>query len=497
MTAGAADARPNILILLADQLRADVLGVNGSAVCRTPNLDTLASAGTSFSRAYTTTPLCTPARAALFTGRFPHSNGLTANTQYADTPTPRLHADERTLFEHLASAGYRVGYTGKWHLSVVDESVEAHRRGVTDFFNGSACARAQVERLGLPPRDDVRQANRRTMQGNHPPMSGVTPYRTEYQLDACIASQASHLIREYHEAGLGAADRPFALICSLHGPHFPIEVPEPFASLYDPASVPKPASFEDTFEGKPQGQRTHPWLQLARHLSWPEWQRVIAHYWGFVTFIDSLFGQVLDALRKARLDGRTVVFATADHGEMAGHHRMFDKGPYFYEDVMRVPAVWRWPGHVTAGGRPETTHSHVDVVPTLLDLIGLPPVSGAPPHQGESLISTLTGAGSTGVDRPIFAETNVGDQPNPQIDARMVVSGTWKYVLRTDDMPEELYDLAADPDELVNLASRPGSEARLAKMRSLLAHWQSRTRDTMPALNLLSTSPMGVAAHLQ
>jgi arylsulfatase A-like enzyme len=512
----AAGTRPNILILLADQLRADVVGVNGSPICRTPNLDALAAAGTSFRRAYTTTPLCTPARAALFTGRYPHSNGLTANTQYPDTPTPRLHEDERTLFEHLAAAGYRVGYTGKWHLSVADESIEAHRRGVTDFFNGHACTRTQLERLNLPPRDDARRATQRTMRGDHPPMSGVTPYPTEYQLDACIAAQASHLIRQYRADGLGTPDRPFALVCSLHGPHFPIEVPEPFASLYDPASVPKPASFDDTFEGKPQGQRTHPWLQLASHLSWPEWQRVIAHYWGFVTFIDSLFGQVLGALNEAGLYEQTIVFATADHGEMAGHHRMFDKGPYFYEDVMRVPAIWRWPSHVAASGLPTTAHSHVDVVPTLLDLAGLPPARQTPAFQGESLASVLrppfspvppadspdpnvaekTAEPGVGAYRPVFAETNVGDQPNPQIDARMVVSGSWKYVLRTDDVPEELYELSTDPDELTNLASRSDCpEARLAEMRSLLTRWQSQTLDTMPPVEkLLAASPVPLAS---
>src|SRR5581483_8669787 len=101
-----ADQRPNILILMADQLRSDCLGTNGAPICRTPHLDRLAQGGVSFQRAYCVTPLCTPARAALFTGRYPHSNGLWANTHYPHTPTPRLRAGERLLFEHLAAAGY-------------------------------------------------------------------------------------------------------------------------------------------------------------------------------------------------------------------------------------------------------------------------------------------------------------------------------------------------------------------------------------------------------
>src|SRR5919202_2994253 len=161
--------RPNILVLMADQLRSDVLGVNGSTICRTPNLDRLAQAGVTFTRAYTTCPLCTPARGALFTGRFPHANGLTANTQYPESPTPRLPDGERLLFEHLSAAGYRCGYVGKWHLGwgkgeagrpedVRDEASEAMRRGVADFFDGQAARRLQVERLGLPPREDVGKA---------------------------------------------------------------------------------------------------------------------------------------------------------------------------------------------------------------------------------------------------------------------------------------------------------------------------------------------------
>ena len=95
---------------------------------RTPYLDRLASEGVTFARAYTPTPLCTPARAALFTGRFPHSNGLTANTQHPECPTPFLGAGERMLFEHLGAAGYRCGYAGKWHLNAGDEGAEARRR---------------------------------------------------------------------------------------------------------------------------------------------------------------------------------------------------------------------------------------------------------------------------------------------------------------------------------------------------------------------------------
>jgi arylsulfatase A-like enzyme len=164
-------------------------------------------------------------------------------------------------------------------------------------------------------------------------MSGVMPYPEPYHQDAAIAGQAAALLASYVAEGHGGPDRPFALVCSFHGPHFPIEVPEPYASLYDPAAVPRFASFDDTFEGKPQGQRTHPWLQLAPISL------------GAVAADRSLLGlrhlhRRADGSRPGHLGGQRcradLVLATADHGEMARHHRMFDKGPYFYERATRA-----------------------------------------------------------------------------------------------------------------------------------------------------------------
>lgn len=471
---------PNVLILMADQFRSDALGAHGTSVCQTPHLDRLAAQGVTFSRAYTPTPLCTPARAALFTGRYPHSNGLTANTQYPECPTPFLNRGERMLSEHLAAAGYRCGYVGKWHLNVGDEAAEAHRRGIADFVSRPDAARRNRERLGLTARDDLGGGRRRTMEGDHPPMSGAAPYAEPYHQDAAVAGETVDLLRGYARDGIGRRDgrdgRPFALVCSITAPHFPIEVPEPFASLYDSASVPRFASFDDAFVGKPGGQTTHPWLQLGAHLSWPEWQRVIAHYWGLCTYVDALFGRVLSALEALGLAENTLVVATADHGEMAGRHRMFDKGPYFYEDVLRVPSVWRLPGTIAPRAVPdETLISHVDVVPTALDLLGVPPLPDAPPFQGHTLAGHL--AGATPLERPcVFGETTASDLVNPQADARAIVTRTHKYVYRPGDL-DELYDLEADPEELRNLS---GTDARLESwLRQALERWMDDTLDTL------------------
>lgn len=474
--AGTTD-RPNLLVLIADQMRADVLGCNGSPVCRTPTLDTLAADGVTYSQAYTVTPLCTPARASLLTGRFPHSHRLVANTQYPETPTPRLPEDERLVSEYLDDAGYRCGWVGKWHLNVGDEKAGARERGFADFLGTKADYQSSLAVAGTDPSLSSLQAAQRTMRGAHPPMSGTSPLTGEETYDGYVAAEASSLLRRYHEDGRGGPESPFALWCSLLGPHFPWEVPAPYDQLYDPAMVPRPASFDDTFAGKPQGQRWHPWLQLANHLSWPEWQQAIARYWGYVTYIDALVGRVLATLDEVGLRERTVVLFVSDHGEMAGHHRMFDKGPYLYEDVMHIPCLWRWPGSFPAGRVADDGFvSLVDLAPTLCDLAGATP-SGPQPFQGRSLVRNLHG-GNAPLATEVFAETNPGDLMNPQLATRMVRRGQWKYVFRPGDV-DELYDLAADPDELVNRIA----DARVVRRElwKVLGDWMKTTDDPQSA----------------
>jgi len=390
------------------------------------------------------------------------------------------------LFEHLSASGYRCGYAGKWHLNVGDEAAEAHRRGITDYVSRAEAARRHRERLALPTRADIGGGRRRTMEGNHPPMSGVTPYPEPYHPDAAVAGETVALLHEYaqHRAGDpgNQTSHPFALVCSITAPHFPIEVPEPFASLYAPTSVPRFGSFDDSFANKPPGHTSHPWLQLGAHLTWSEWQQVIAHYWGFCTYVDTLFGRVLNALDELGLADDTLVVATADHGEMAGRHRMFDKGPYFYEDVLRVPYVWRLPDRLAPQPKPdETLLSHVDFLPTVLDLLDVPQLPDAPSLQGQSLAGHL--AGSMPLDREcVFGETTDSDRVNPQTNARAVVTATHKYVYRPGDV-DELYDLEADPEELHNLSGATGATGQIsrleAQLRQTLAHWMDDTNDPL------------------
>lgn len=383
-TASRDAARPNVLILMADQLRGDLLGANGSTVCRTPVMDRLSAEGVGFRRAYTTVPLCSPARASLFTGRYSHAHGLTANV-HRGTPTPRLPERERLLFQDLAGAGYRCGYVGKWHLNVGDEGDEARRRGVTDFIGRQEAADRHRAHLGLPAAQGG--GGSEVVPGlTYERIIGAPAVNEGYHKDAAVAGESERLLRRYAAGGWGHPDRPFALVCSFFGPHFPLEVPQPYADAYHSEDVALPESFADDFAGKPQGQRAHPLLAPDPPLTRDQWRTVIARYRAYVTYVDVLMGRVLDALAALGLADRTLVLATADHGEMAGHHGLFNKGPYLYEDVLRVPLIWRWPGHVAARGVADMPASHIDVTPTLLELTttgSRRPATAPPPTRRE------------------------------------------------------------------------------------------------------------------
>ncbi len=467
--------RTNLLVIICDQLRADLVGCYGSPICQTPNIDTLAASGTRFTQAYTATPLCTPARGSLMTGRYPHSHRLVANVQYARTPTPALPADERMVSEYLATAGYRCDYVGKWHLNQGDGQPEALRRGFTTFGGTGQGYTKALEAAGIDQERSSLLGGKRTMQGENAPMCGTSPLAADQTYDSYIADQAIAQLANYAQTGVGTPEDPFALWCSFPGPHFPMEIPPPFDRLYHPDSVPRPPSFNDLFVGKPQGQRWHPWLQLASHLSWAGWQRMIAHYWGYVTYIDSLIGRVLAALDASGLRERTTVVFLADHGEMAGHHRMFDKGPYLYEDVMRIPLIISTPNGAPGAVIDQGFANLVDLAPTLCDFAQVSPMGGQP-FEGQSLVPVMQGAAS--LPDIVFAETNTGDLINPQLDTRMVRRGAWKYIFRPGDR-DELYQLDDDPAELTNRIA--DGKAVQAALRAELAEWMTKTADPLRA----------------
>ena len=482
--------RPNLLFLFTDEQRADTLGAYGNERIHTPNLDRLASESTLFERAYATQPVCTPSRASILTGLYPHTSGCTAN----NVP---LGGDVPCLPEMLPGGAYAAAYLGKWHLG--DEIFAQHGFGhwvsIEDMYR----------KHYSPPRDRAARSDYHhfLLSRGFSPADGdafkraeTARFAEEFSRPAFLAARAASFIRDN-------ADRPFVLYVNFMEPHMPFFGPRD--DQYDPDEIALPGNFD----AAPAADQHLKARLLARHYlargnsglplrTEADWRRVIANYWGLCSLVDTHAGTILDALREAGLWDRTIVVYTSDHGDMMGSHRLIAKSVMF-EEAVRVPLLVRLPGQRDAR-RVEPPVSQIDLVPTLLDLMGC----DAPPRlQGVSRRAVLEGTGR-GAGEDVFIEWNgpdsgmkrfAGDEEYPdylaQIASReqfmeatldpvrsVVTPAGWKFNCSQAGR-HELYNLADDPLETTNLAGHPDCRAVMAELIGRIRTWQRRTSDTV------------------
>ncbi|HEX6883046.1 MAG TPA: sulfatase-like hydrolase/transferase [Planctomycetota bacterium] len=423
-----APARPNIVLVLADDLVAGALGFEGNALARTPHLDALARGGARFLRAYVPTPQCAPSRAALLLGVPPHASGMLANREEWDRGRP-------TLAQVLRTAGYRTGFVGKWHLGE-DEVPQAGFE--------SWCA---IDRRGFSYYDPVLHRD-----GRAEPRQGYVP--------SLLTDEALRFLAAEDE-------RPFFLWLAYTSPHEPLQPPPDPDLAHDPARFALPESMGDDLSGKPAAQRASAEHELFRAQT-PETLRAVrALYQSVVDALDREVGRLLEGLARAGLREETLVVFLSDNGTLAGEHQMVTKGPAFYEELVRTPLVVSWPGTI-APAELEALASSLDLFPTLARLAG-----AAPPADlaGLDLGPLLAGADGAARRELFFeyARKRPDDEPTPMlgwVDARH------KYVLYLSSNEEELYDLVADPRELRNLAAR--EPELLAEARTRLAPYRAR-----------------------
>jgi len=424
----AAPARPNIVLVVADDLVAGALGFEGNALARTPHLDGLARGGARFLHAYVPTPQCAPSRAALLLGVPPHASGMLANREEWDRSRP-------TLPQVLRDAGYRTGFVGKWHLGQ-DEVPQAGFE--------SWCA---IDRRGFSYYDPVLHRD-----GRAEAHTGYVP--------RLLTDEALRFLADPDE-------RPFFLWLAYTSPHEPLQPPPDADLAHDPERFALPESMSDDLSAKPTPQRTSAEHELFRAQT-PETLRAVrALYQSVVDALDREVGRLLDGLAHAGLRDETVLVFLSDNGTLAGEHQMVTKGPAFYEELVRTPLVVSWPGTI-APAEVQALASSLDLFPTLARL-----AQATPPAEleGRDLMPLL--AGEVGAPRSeLFLEytrKRPDDEPTPMlgwVDARH------KYVLYLASAEEELYDLAADPRELRNLATR--EPELLAEARRRLAPYRAR-----------------------
>jgi arylsulfatase A-like enzyme len=407
-------ARPNVLFLLADQWRPQTLPAAGDPDLVAPNLKRLAGSGVHFRRAYASNPVCTPSRASVITGRFPHACRMPRNNL-------RLQVDEPSIATQFKADGYSTGYIGKWHLDGEERPgfvPPGPRRRGFDYW--AAFNRGHQYYDSVYFRDEPEP-----LRGE-----GFEPeYQTSLAIDFLRRNKAN----------------PFFLYLSWGPPHTPRRPPPKFALVYDPRQ-----------------------FRLRENVP-PEWQEKarteLAGYYGLCSALDYQLGRLLIALEEEGLAENTLVVFTADHGDMLGSHGLDFKGVH-YEESAGIPLLIRFPGRMQPGGKSDVLLSNVDLMPTLLSLCGAEALDGV---QGRDLSSLLLGGDE---ERPesVFC---YGKLETPD-EWRMVVRGVDKLVTDASSTPTHLYNLAQDPYEQNNLVADPRHRRRRDEMQAHMREWVRR-----------------------
>jgi choline-sulfatase len=427
--------RPNVLLVMADQLAAAHLPTYGNAVVQAPRLAALAREGVVFESAYCASPLCAPSRFALLAGRRPSEIGAYDNAAELPAGTP-------TIAHVLRADGYDTTLVGKMHFVGPDQLHGFEERLTTDVYPSDF---DWTPDWRLPPGERLEWYHNTTSLLSS--RIAEVAMQTDYDDEVCFRA-----VQKIRELSLREEERPFFLTVSFTNPHDPWEVRQRYWDLYDEHSIDLPdVGPLPRAEADAHSLRLRDMIGLDRRpLGDDEVRRARHGYYAAISYLDERVGEVLDALTATGLDRSTVVAFTADHGELLGERGLWYKMS-FLEDSARVPLIVRGPGLVAR--RVDGPVSQLDLAPTLAELAGAPVDEAG--FEGKSLAGALAGA-STGPEEALGEYLAEG----VQAPAVMIRRDRHKYVRCPGD-PDLLYDLAADPLELRNLAAGPGG-ARLA-----------------------------------
>ncbi len=464
--------RPNIFLIHSDQHRYDAVSVNGNATILTPNLDRLARDGATFPHAFSTCPMCTPARASLLTGTWPTTHRSLCNPT-CDFYQP-ARRDLPVLTELLADAGYTIGWVGRYH-GELEGTPSDH--GVHHYVTDHGY-RAWAQARGLP---DMRSR----------PMGLFGAVLDDRPADeSSVAWQADRVLELLDQTAGGDADagndaggaplerRPFFLRWDPPEPHLPCHPSKQFHDRYDGIAIPPWPSFPDVLEGKPAPQRRQHTIWGTGGWTWGDWEPFVRLYYAMVSEIDHHVGRVLARLDELGLSDETLVIYSADHGDFAGGHGFADKHFNMYDDVLRVPLIVRWPGHVAAGSRPAGFVSQeIDIARTLLEIGGVEPPESFVGQNLVSLAAAGDASGSVAPSRNDIISQYFGTESG-MYSSRMLRERRWKYVWNPLHR-DELYDLDVDPGELTNLIDDKRFADELARLRRRLVEWMEEVGDRL------------------
>lgn len=524
-----ASRRPNVLLFITDQHRADHLGCYGNQVVKTPNIDALAARGTVFERFYVASPVCMANRSTLLTGRMPTLHGVRHNGI-------ALSTSATTFADLLRDTGYRTALVGKSHVQNFGHDAPNRRRWAN--ANGGV-APSQALQDATPSRegreydnewspywerdpehrvatpfygfdhvelctfhgDEVEGDYARWLEARHPgsqalrgrehaipdprysaPQAWRTRIPAELYPSAYIAERSQAWLQEHHRAH---ADEPFFLQCSFPDPHHPYTPPGKYWDMYAPEDMALPPSFHrrgttslvesvhrDSTSGATSREGYTPFAVSER-----ECREITALTYGMVSLIDDCVGRILQSLQASGQADNTIVIFTSDHGDWMGDHGIMLKGPLHYQGLIRVPFIWSDPEAGKHARRRSDLAGTVDIAQTILDRAGIAPYNGI---QGQSLLE-LPADGQA--DRAMVIESEQimyrFGQGN-RFRVRSLVESRYRLSVSDRDHIGELYDLQEDPHEIENLWDSSAHSAVKARLMERLAREMVRLTDDSP-----------------
>jgi len=452
--AAAAAARPNVLLIVADDLTRTALGSYGNRICRTPNLDRLAASGLRFTRAYCQGTYCGPSRASFLSGYYPHATGVLGYT------SPRAALGERATWpQHFRQAGYHTARIGKIYHMGVPGGVEDHGPGRD--YNGADDPASWTERWNTPGPEWRASGTGETLErnpdGTKPVMGGNTfvVVEADGDDDEHHDGKAAARAEEFLRARRGRPE-PFFLAVGFVRPHVPFVAPRKYFAPYLPyENLPLPPKVPGDWDDLPKpgiNYKTSVNMQFDERRQ----RKAIGGYYASVSFMDAQVGRVLAALEASGLADDTIVIFTSDHGFHLGEHDFWAKVSLL-EESAQVPLLVRVPGRQP--GVRDALVELVDLFPTTAAICGLPVPARL---QGRDLAPVLADPGARVRDTAFSVA--------PSTKGFLLRDDRFAFIQYQEDAAAgvELYDLAADPGQYTNLARRPEHAATVAGYRERL-----------------------------
>lgn len=475
--------QPNVLWICTDQQRFDSLGCYGNEYVDTPNIDRLAERGVQFDRAFCQSPICAPSRASFLTGRYPRTTGVRQNGQ-------QIPESETLVTKTLADDGYTCGLAGKLHIGPCNPRADDRPMMERRIDDGYAEFHWSHDPNRTWPTNEYRQWLRERGEEYDP-----TPHPDSEHVETGVAPEnmqttwcAQKAINFVEEAA--DFEHPWLYSVNFFDPHHPFVAPEEYLERYEAIldELPLPEYEEGELDDKPdfhedyhRGAYRNPDMYPFAEMDETDHRLLRAAHWAMVDLIDDQVGRLLDALERSGQREDTLVIFMSDHGELLGDNGAYLKGPFFYEQSVRVPLIASMPGEIREGATSDALVELVDLAPTLLDAAG---VEREPGMQGESLWPMLTGEADLDDHRDaVYAECY--NAPGAHWDetrqyATMIRTDRYKLVKLHGEDTGELYDLEADPTETNNRWDDPEYADRKTQLLSALTDQMAWTADPLP-----------------